>query len=127
VEFLIELIAEFLFQSVFEVAAAMFDGSLNLSSRMARNSVKSVFYVVLGVVFGAVSLFFWPLPMISATPNAWISLLLVPASVAVFIVYFSRWIETKRKWDIELEQFSFSFLFAFVFAAVRYFYMVRAA
>lgn len=125
-EFLIEFIAEFLFQAVFEIAAAMFDGSLNLSSRIVRNSLKSIFYLLLGSIFGAASLTFWPVPMISTAPNPWISLLLVPACVAVFIVYFSRWIERKRNWDIELEQFSFSFIFAFVFAAVRYFYMVRA-
>lgn len=125
-EFLLEFIAEFLFQALFEIAAAMFDGSLNLSSRILRNSLKSIFYLGLGAIFGAISLTFCPMPMISTTPNLWISLLLVPACVAVFIVYFSRWVERKINWDIELEQFSFSFIFAFVFAAVRYFYMVRA-
>jgi hypothetical protein len=125
-DFLLEFIAEFLFQAVFEIAAAMFDGRLNLSSRIVKNSLKSIFYVFLGSIFGAASLILWPMPMISTAPNPWISIVLVPACVAVFIVYFSRWIEKKRNWDIELEQFSFSFIFAFVFAAVRYFYMVRA-
>ena len=125
-EFPIEFIAEFIFQAIFEIAAAMFDGSLNLSSRIVRNSLKSFFYIGLGSIFGAASLISWPMPMISTAPNPWISLLLVPACVAVFIVYFSRWVERKSNWDIELEQFSFSFIFAFVFAAVRYFYMVRA-
>ena len=124
-EFLLEFIAEFLFQAVFEIVAAMFDGSLNLSSRILRNSLKGFFYLGLGVIFGAISLIFWPMPMVSMAPNLWISLFLVPACVAIFIVYFSRWIEKKRNWDIELEQFSFSFIFAFVFATVRYFYMVR--
>jgi len=125
-DFLLEFIAEFLFQALFEIGAAMFDGRLNLSSRIVKNSLKSIFYVLLGFNFGAASLILWSTPMMSTAPNPWIGLLLVPACVAVFIVYFSRWIERKRNWDTELEQFSFSFILAFVFAAVRYLYMVRA-
>ncbi len=125
-EFLIELLGEFVFQAIFEIAASLIDGRLNVSTRILRRSLKFIYFLSLGLGVGAMSLAIWPTPIVGTVPNPFISLMFVPVSVAFFVVYFSRWIGAKMDWDQELEHFSFSFLFAFVFAATRYFYMVRA-
>ena len=119
-DFLVELFLELLLQLAFEGFAAIADGRLSLSSRITRRIFKVIFYIICSFNVGALSVAFFPTPMLSSQPNPWISLLIVPFLVAILIVHFSRWLERTKSWDLELEKFSFSFIFAFGFAATRY-------
>lgn len=119
-EFLIEALLELVLQLVLELVVALGDGLLGISPRITRRFFKAILYIACSVIVAVVSLSLFPTPLLSAQPNPWISLLIVPLSVGIFIVHFSRWIGKTRNWDIELEKFSFSLLFAFCFALTRY-------
>ena len=119
-DFLVELLLELLLQLTFEGFVAVADGSLRLSSRITQSIFKVILYIMCSFNVGALSVFFFPTPLMSSQPNPWISLLIVPFLVAISIVHFSRWLERTKSWNLELEKFSFSFIFAFGFAATRY-------
>ena len=119
-ELFVDVVLEILLQLLLEVSIAWVDGRLGLSSRIVRHIFKAIFYLICSFGLGALSVAILPSPLLAAQPDPWISLLIVPLSVAIFIVYFSRWLGEKKNWDLELEKFSFSFILAFGFALTRY-------
>ena len=96
------------------------DGSLHASSRISRNVLKGLFYVVLGAALGYVSAAVWPYPFFAVRPSPIVSLVLVPLAVGFAAVSFSKVFEDKWEWDIDTSRFFFAFLLALVIAGTRF-------
>lgn len=118
-EFLIELFGEFLFQLVWELVGALIEGAWGGSIRVGR-LFRAVCYLLLGAALGAVSVVFVPHPVVMQTPNALVSLLLVPLAVGSVTVLLCRFIEERSEWSLLASRFVYSFLFAFMFAGTRF-------
>ncbi len=119
-DFLLELLVEFVLQLVFEIFGAGLDGALHMSARLARSVFKFIFYMLFGALLAYGSVALWPHPLLMKTPNPLISLLLVPFAVAFSTVFFSKSLEKKWEWDIDSSQFFYSLCFAYSFACTRY-------
>lgn len=119
-EILLELILEALLELVFEVGGAALDGSLNLSARTTRVSLKSVLYAGIGVAGAFLSTLLFPSPLVRLSAPVWIYLLLVPCAVGFIGMGFSRWSENRWHWDLAGSQFYYSFVLAFCFSLFRY-------
>ena len=84
-----------------------------------------IFYIVLGLGFDLLSLYFWPSPLISRSPNILISLLLLPLITSSSVLFVAKCVEQKWHRELDFDRFSLSFIFVLMFASIRYFYLVN--
>ena len=120
-DFLFELLGEFLFQFIFELLGAVLESAWGASSRLGRTSLRVLLYFMLSAGLGALSVLFLPHPILLRAPSAVVSLLLVPLAVGAVTVLLCRFIEQRSEWETLGSRFFYSFLFAFTFAGTRYY------
>lgn len=118
-EFLLELLCEVVFQLLFELLGAALEAAWGGSTRLGK-VLWLPFYFVLAAGLGALSVAAFPHPLFLQTPNALVSLLLVPLAVGTATVMICRTVEQRSEWTSLASRFVYSFFFAFVFAGTRY-------
>jgi len=124
-EFLIQLIAELVFQAIFEILGAVFDNALKLSEGTRSVLLKVLLYGFLGWGSGYLSFILVPETLTGRPPSVLLSFFLLPVAVGAIGLVFARW--GQRRWNRSIagSNFFYSYLLAFSFSATRYVLLVR--
>lgn len=120
----LEFFGEVLFQVIFEIVIALFDGGLHLTERFTRISLKFILYCVLGSAAAYLSYLFMPNTLSGNPPSIVMSALLIPLAVGFIAMFIARGMERKWDWDLAGSEFGYSFVLAWAFSVTRYFLIV---
>jgi hypothetical protein len=126
-------IATVLLEFALEFALEVFGGlllELGLRSlgepfvaREERNAVfAAIGYVLLGLVFGFLSLLVFPDSFVRSRNFHGINLIITPLLAGLAMAGIGRLRERKGQTIIRLDSFAYGFLFAFAMASVRFFF-----
>jgi hypothetical protein len=125
VEFIVEVIVQFLFELLVQIAGQfLFELGLHALAEPFRKSpnpwVAALGYVLLGVILGALTL--WPIPshMVKASMLRWINLALTPVLAGGFMSLLGSWRERRGQLVLRIDRFSYGYLFALSVALVRF-------
>jgi hypothetical protein len=91
-------------------------------AREERNAVlAAIGYVLLGFLFGALSLLVFPESFVRSENFHGINLIITPVLAGLAMAGIGRLRERKGQTTIRLDSFAYGFLFAFAMALVRFF------
>jgi len=120
IEFIFELIAEFLLQFVFEVLAEFGIRLYRGASRVMPEWVAVLGHLALGALAGAISLVFFPEHL---SPQGWprvLNLLLLPIALGGTMSLIGAWRSKRGARVLRIDKFAYGALFAFSMALVRF-------
>jgi len=121
-ELLLQILCEVLAELGVETVKEAVRGARPTSAREGekpRPWLAAIGYVLLGAIFGAISL--WPFPHGFAT-HLWLriaNLIVTPCIAGWVMIELGRWRQRREQPPILLHQFRYGYLFALAFAAVR--------
>jgi len=124
-EFILELIAEFLFEFLLQfVLELLFQFGLQIFAEPLRKKphplVAAAAYVLAGAALGALSLWLFPALMVKVRIYQWVNLVLTPVLVGIAMVLVGIWRRNHERLELRINRFSYGFLFAFSVAFVRF-------
>jgi len=120
-EFIVELLLEFLIQVVGE---ALFELGLHSMAEPFRRPpnpwLAALGYAIFGLIVGGLSL--WPFPqhMVAAPMWRWVNLLTTPVLVGLCMSWLGAWRSRRGQTVFRIDRFAYGYLFALCFAAVRF-------
>ncbi|SFN17457.1 hypothetical protein SAMN05660284_00746 [Formivibrio citricus] len=121
-EFLLELLLEFVIQIVGE---ALFELGLHSMSEPFRKPpnprLAAVGYALFGAILGGISLWLFPRHMVASVTWRWINLLVTPTLAGLCMSWIGTWRAKQGQAVLRIDRFSYGFLFAFSLALVRFF------
>lgn len=119
-------LAELLLEFLFEILAGEFVAfdirlfrKLFAKSPAAKQALAIPGYLLLGVLFGFLSLLLFPHPLMHPTRFHGISLLISPILAGLFMSFMGWEIRRHGKKSVRIESFGYGFLFAFGMAIIR--------
>ena len=121
-EFVVELLLEFLLQVLGELLFEFGLRSLAEPFRKPPDPLLAVVgYALFGAIFGGISLLVFSHHMVAGQIWRWANLLLVPVAVGACMALLGRWRAKRGEEIFRIDRFSYGYLFAFLFALVRFF------
>lgn len=119
-EFIFELLLEFLIQVVGE---AIFELGLHAMAEPLRRPTNpwlaAIGYAIFGAIFGGISIGLFPQHMVAGLTWRWLNLLLTPISVGLCMSWLGWWRSRLGQPVFRIDRFSYGYLFALSFSAVR--------
>ena len=119
-EFIFELIGEFLLQAVFEALVELGFHSLAEPFRKPPNPWLAAFgYILFGAVAGGGSLLLFPSLLVSGGLR-FVNLLFTPIAVGFLMCVFGAWRLRRDQPVLRIDRFAYGYLFALSLALVRF-------
>lgn len=119
-EFLVQLLLEFLIQVIGE---ALLELGLHSMAEPFRKPPKpwlaAVGYAIFGALFGAISIWIFPHHMVASPSLRWVNLLATPLAVGLCMACLGAWRSSRGQSVLRIDRFSYGYLFALCFAAIR--------
>jgi hypothetical protein len=120
-EFIFELLFEFLIQIVGEVLFELGMHSMAEPFRTRPNPWLAAFgYAIFGVILGGLSLWLFPHHMVLSVTWRYLNLVLTPLAVGLCMSWLGSWRARRGQQVLRIDRFSFGCLFALTFALVRF-------
>lgn len=120
-EFIVELLLEFLIQVVGETLLELGLHSMAEPFRRPPNPwLAALGYLIFGLAFGGISLWLFPQHMIVSLGGRWINLLLTPLAAGVCMSWLGRWRSGRGQTLLRIDRFAYGYLFALCFSLVRF-------
>jgi hypothetical protein len=113
-EFFLEMTGEFILDLVLRSFGAMLASLLE-----SVPFVTGIGVVLLGLASGAISLHFFPHPLVHPARIHGISLIISPLIAGLVMSIAGRLLQRRGKQTVQIESFGYSFAFAFSMAAIR--------
>jgi hypothetical protein len=124
VEFLFELLLQFILQIVGE---ALFELGLHALAepfrRPANPWLAGLGYLLFGAIFGAISLWICPAYLVTAPALRWINLALTPLAAGGCMAGMGLWRVKRGQARLRMDRFSYGYLFALSLALVRFLWL----
>jgi hypothetical protein len=118
-EFIFEIIGEFLLQAAIEMLGELGLHSLAEPFRKPPNPwLAAVGYFIFGAIGGGLSLLIFPAHLV-AEGLRWANLMLTPIAVGLLMCGLGAWRAKQGQTVLRIDRFSYGFLFAFSLALVR--------
>jgi hypothetical protein len=125
----LEMFLEIFFEAAFEFAAEFF-GALILrgvaavfdTSGFKNPLMACIGYVFLGGVAGALSLLFFPHPLVRRSRVPGLSVVISPVLAGLGMSMVGSTLRKRNKKAMQIESFGYGFAFAFGMALVRFFF-----
>lgn len=122
-EFLFELIAEFVLQLFGELLAELGLRSLAEPFRKEPSPwFAAVGYTVFGAVAGGLSLLVFRTHFIAPGPLRFVNLMVTPIAVGLCMSALGTWRERRGQRRLRIDRFLYGYVFALALGAVRYHY-----
>lgn len=122
-EFIFELVLEFLIQLVGEVLFELGLRSMAEPFRRRPNPWLAAFgYAIFGAILGGLSLWLFPHHMVANFTWRYFNLVFTPVAVGLCMSWLGSWRSRRGQQVLRIDRFSFGFLFAICFALVRFFW-----
>jgi len=119
-EFIFEILGEFLLQAVGEALLEIGLHSLAEPFRRAPNPwLAALGYLLFGALLGGLSLLVFPVYLVPA-PWRMVNLFLTPFAVGGLMVAMGHWRARRGQEVLRIDRFLYGFLFAAALALVRY-------
>lgn len=120
-DLLIEVLVEALLELFSQFLWMLGDCLTHTSERHPSVVGRTLLYLFLGLLCGALSRWLWPVPHFGGSSRAVLSLGLIPVAVGFAGALMSRILE--ERWDVTLatSKFFYAWLFAICFSAVRFY------
>lgn len=119
-EFVFELLLEFLIQLVGEVLFELGLRSMAEPFRRRPNPWLAAFgYAIFGSVLGGLSLWLFPHHMVANVTWRYFNIVLTPVAVGLCMSSLGSWRSRRGQQVLRIDRFSCGFLFALCFALVR--------
>jgi hypothetical protein len=118
-----ELLFEVLFQVILEALVALIVRSIRNvfeESKAIRPILAATGYLLLGIVFGFVSLLLFPHPLFHASKFHGISLVVSPVITGLVMSQVGSVLRRKGKKAVRIESFGYGFTLAFGMAIIRF-------
>ncbi len=120
-EFLLELLLEFVIQIVGEALFELGLHSLAEPFRKPPNPwLAALSYALFGVIFGGISLWLFPQHMLVSAGWRLVNLLVTPVMAGVCMSLIGSWRAKRGQTVLRIDRFSCGFLFALCLALVRF-------
>lgn len=120
-EFLLELLLEFVIQVVGEALFELGLHSLVEPFRRPPNPWLAAFgYAIIGGIFGGISLWLFPNHMVAGEVWRWVNLIITPLAVGLCMALLGAWRAKKGQMVLRIDRFSYGYLFALSLALVRF-------
>jgi hypothetical protein len=120
-EFLIELLLEFVIQIVGE---ALFELGLHSMAepfhRKPNPWLAALGYAIIGAIFGGISLWLFPQHMVAGEAWRWVNLLVTPLAVGLCMSWLGSWRAKKGQTVLRIDRFTYGYLFALSLGLVRF-------
>jgi hypothetical protein len=120
-EFLFELLLEFILQIVGE---ALFELGLHALAEPFRRPpnpwLAGAGYLLFGAILGAISLWLFPSYMVTNAALRWVNLALTPLSAGACMAAIGQWRANRGQLRLRIDRFSYGYLFALSLALVRF-------
>lgn len=120
-EFIFEILGEFLLQVAIEALAEM---GLHAWADPMRRPVNpwlaALGYALFGTLLGALSLWFFPVHLIADRQLRYLNLIVTPAFVGLAMMALGAWRAKRGQTGVRLDRFTFGFLFAFSMGVTRF-------
>jgi hypothetical protein len=119
-EFLFEIVAEFVLQILFEALMELALHSVKNTLQRQRNPVFSTIgFLLWGALAGGISLWIFPRSFIADHQIRLLNLILTPLGIGGFMLLVGKQREKRGQSLVGLDRFSYAFAFAFAMALVR--------
>ena len=123
-EFLFEVVGEFLLQVVVQVLAQIGLYCLNSLAEPFRKPpnpwLAAVGYTLFGVIAGVLSLLVFPAHLVKDKSLRWVSLVATPVAVGFVMSVAGVWRAKRGQTVLRIDRFFYGFLFALSLALVRF-------
>ena len=120
-EFIVELLLEFLLQAVGEL---LFEMGLRALVDPFRHKpspwLAAIGYLLFGAALGAASLWLVPEHMVRSEPMRWVNLAITPWAVGAGMALVGRLRERRGDLLLRIDHFAYGYLFALSVALVRF-------
>ena len=120
-EFLLELLLEFVIQIVGET---LFELGLHSMAEPFRKLPNPWFaalgYALFGIIFGGISLWLFPHHMVVSAGWRWVNLLATPILAGMCMSLIGSWRAKRGQTVLRIDRFSYGYLFALCIALVRF-------
>jgi hypothetical protein len=131
---MIEVVIEFIFEVIIEILGQLM---LEIGTEFGIVSIKQTFksvkdpnlllsivgLLILGSIFGFISVFIFPEKIISEHKISGISIIVLPIFTGLILKLFGNWRRKKGKYASYLATFWGGFSFSFALTAVRWFFV----
>lgn len=119
-EFIFEIIGEFLLQAAIEVLGELGLHSMAEPFRKPPNPwLASIGYFIFGSIAGGISLLIFPTHLVAESLRV-ANLVLTPVAVGLLMCWLGSWRAKHGQTVLRIDRFSYGFLFAFSLALVRF-------
>jgi hypothetical protein len=122
VEFLFEILAEFVLQIVFEILVDIGLHALREGVHPTRPILSTVGTVLWGVIAGTISLWPYPHSLITHTTYRVANLIITPLAAGVVMMLLGRFQKNRGRIPLWLDHFGHGAIFALSMALMRYFF-----
>lgn len=118
-EFIFEIIGEFLLQAAIEVLGELGLHSMAEPFRKPPNPwLASIGYFIFGAIGGGISLLIFPTHLVAESLR-WVNLVFTPVAVGLLMCGLGAWRAKHGQTVLRIDRFSYGFLFAFSLALIR--------
>lgn len=119
IEFLFEIVGEFLLQFVFEAVASVF-GRTDSDGKPAHPFVKFMGYAIFGGVAGGLSLLIVPHLLVQSPGMRIANLVITPLLAGGMMALVGKWREKHDRKRSPIDRFAYGYCFALTMALVRF-------
>ncbi len=120
-EFLVELLLEFLIQVFGEILLELGLRALAEPFRKTPSPRVAIFgYALLGFAFGGLSLWVFPHHVVAGETWKWVNVLVTPLAAGACMGLLGSWRVRRGQSVMRIDRFNYGYLFALCFAAVRF-------
>jgi hypothetical protein len=120
-EFLLEIVGEFLLQAIVEALAELGLHSLSEPFRRPPNPwLAALGYAIFGAVAGGLSLLLFPSHLVAGHGWRVANLILTPAAVGALMCAMGAWRGRRGDAILRIDRFAYGYLFALSLALVRF-------
>ncbi len=121
-EFLVEVVGEFVLQLFLELLVEMGFQSLAAPFRKERSpALAALGHCLFGLVIGGISLWLFPQHLVASPTLRWLNLIVTPVLVGLSLMVVGEWRKRRGQIQLRLDTFAYAYLFAMSLAVVRFF------